>query len=198
MRAVKIVLAAVAAVVVLAIVAVAVVAATFDPNEYKGAVTDAFTARTGRTLVIEQDLRLAYFPWLAVTTGGITIGSAASFGGAAAPFVTATRVEARVKLLPLLARRIEIGTVELTGLTLNLARDAEQRGNWQDLVEAVGDAVTEELRRRGDRDEHGNRAEEEGEVAFAEFEFEMHLVSTFQGSREVPPGVIGIPATSLP
>jgi len=144
MRAVKIVLAAVAAVVVLAIVALAVVAATFDPNEYKGAVTDAFTARTGRTLVIEQDLRLAYFPWLAVTTGGITIGSAADFGGAAAPFVTATSVKARVKLLPLLARRIEIGTVELTGLTLNLARDAEQRGNWQDLVEAVGDAAPAE------------------------------------------------------
>ncbi len=138
MRAVKIVLAAAAAVVALAVVAVAVVAATFDPNEYKGAVTDTFTARTGRALVIEQDLRLAYFPWLAVTTGGITIGSSADFGGAGAPFATAARVEARVRLLPLLARRIEIGTVELTGLTLNLARDASSRGNWQDLVEAAG------------------------------------------------------------
>jgi uncharacterized protein involved in outer membrane biogenesis len=137
MRAVKIVLAAAAAVVVLAVVAAIIVAATFDPNEYKGAVTDAFAARTGRALVIEQDLRLAYFPWLAVTTGGVTIGSSADFGGAAAPFVTATRVEARVRLLPLLVRRLEIGTVEIEGLTLNLARDAEQRGNWQDLVETV-------------------------------------------------------------
>jgi AsmA protein len=138
MRAVKIVLAAVAAVVALVVVAVIIVASTFDPNEYKGAVTDAFTARTGRALVIEQNLRLAYFPWLAVTTGGITIGSSAEFGGTAAPFVTATRVDARVRLLPLLARRLEIGTVVIEGLTLNLARDAEQRGNWQDLVEAVG------------------------------------------------------------
>ncbi|HJR68514.1 MAG TPA: AsmA family protein, partial [Gammaproteobacteria bacterium] len=138
MRAVKIVLAAVAAVVALAVVAVIIVAATFDPNEYKGTVADAFTARTGRALVIEQDLRLSYFPWLAVTTGDITVGSSAEFGGAAMPFVTAARVDARVRLLPLLARRIEIGTVEIEGLTLNLARDAEMRGNWQDFVEAVG------------------------------------------------------------
>ena len=146
MRAVKVMLGAVAAIVALVIVAVIIVAATFDPNEYKGAVTDAFSARTGRALVIEQDLRLAYFPWLAVTTGGITIGNAADFGGAAAPFATATRVEARVRLLPLLARRFEVGTVEIEGLTLNLARDASLSGNWQDLVEAVGtDAPAEPI-----------------------------------------------------
>ena len=57
-------------------------------------------------------------------TGGVTIGSAAAFGGPEQPFATARRVAARVKLLPLLSRRVEIGTVELDGLTLNLARDA--------------------------------------------------------------------------
>ena len=124
MRVVKIVLAAVAALRRCSSSSVAIFAATFDPNDYKGVVTDAFTARTGRTLTIDEDLRLAYFPWLAVETGGVTIGSAAAFGGAAQPFATARRVAARVKLLPLLSRRVEVGTVELEGLTLNLARDA--------------------------------------------------------------------------
>ncbi len=105
----------------LVIVAVAIFASTFDPNDYKGVATDTFTARTGRTLTIDEDLRLAYFPWLAVETGGVTIGSAEAFGGAAQPFATARRVAARVKLLPLLSRRVEIGTVELEGL------DAEPR-----------------------------------------------------------------------
>ena len=136
MRAVKLALAAVAGVVVLLVVAVVIVAWTFDPNEYKGVATDAFTARTGRTLTIDEDLRLTYFPWLAVETGGVTIGSAAAFGGAAQPFATARRVAARVKLLPLLSRRVEVGTVELEGLTLNLARDAALRGNWEDLLAA--------------------------------------------------------------
>jgi AsmA protein len=137
MRIAKILLAAVGVVVVLLVVAVAIVASTFDPNDYKGVATDAFAARTGRTMTIDEDLRLAYFPWLAVETGGVTIGSAAEFGGPAQPFATARRVAARVKLVPLLSRRVEVGTVELEGLTLNLARDAQLRGNWEDLLEAV-------------------------------------------------------------
>jgi AsmA protein len=136
-RIVKILLAAGAAIVVLLVIAAAILAFTFDPNAYKGVATDAFMARTGRTLTIDEDLRLAYFPWLAVETGGVSVGSAPAFGGATQPFATAERIAARVKLLPLLSRRVEIGTVELEGLTLNLARDAERRGNWDDLLEAA-------------------------------------------------------------
>ncbi len=142
MRAVKIVLGAVAALVVLLVIAAAIVAATFDPNDYKNVATDAFAARTGRTLTIDEDLRLDFFPWLAVETGGVTVGSAASFDAAAQPFAAVRRVAARVKLLPLLSRRVEIGTVELEGLTLNLARDAEGRGNWEDLVERAREPAT--------------------------------------------------------
>ena len=137
MRVAKILLGVVAGVVVLLIIAVAIVAATFDPNDYKGVAADAFTARTGRTLKVDENLRLTYFPWLALETGGVTIGSAPAFGGDAQPFATVRRVAARVKLLPLLSRRVEIGTVELEGLTLNLARDANLRGNWEDLLAAA-------------------------------------------------------------
>ena len=69
MRIAKIVLAAVAAIVVLLIVAVVIVASTFDPNDYKGVAANAFTARTGRTLTVDENLRLTYFPWLALETG---------------------------------------------------------------------------------------------------------------------------------
>src|SRR5262245_22709518 len=137
MRALKIVLAIAGVVVALVLIAVAVVAVTFDPNDYKDVATDTFRARTGRTLRIDQDLRLSYFPWLAVETGGVTVGSAPDFGGDAQPFLSATRVAARVKLVPLLSRRIEVGTVELEGVTVNLARNAELRGNWQDLLDTM-------------------------------------------------------------
>src|SRR5262245_7394188 len=139
MRIVKIVLVAVAAIVVLLVVAVVIVASTFDPNDYKGVAANAFTARTGRMLNVDEDLRLTYFPWLALETGGVTIGSAPEFGGDAQPFATVRRVAARVKLLPLLSRRVEIGTVELEGLTLNLARDAALRGHWEDLLAAANE-----------------------------------------------------------
>ena len=139
MRGAKILLGAVAALVALLVVAAAIVATTFDPNDYKSVATDAFAARTGRTLSIDEDLRLDYFPWLAVETGGVTVGSAPAFAEAGQPFATARRVAARVKLLPLLSRRVEIGAVEVEGLTLNLARDADLRGNWEDLLEAAAE-----------------------------------------------------------
>jgi AsmA protein len=139
MKAVKIVLAVVAACVALLVVAAVLVATLFDPNDYKGLVTDAFAARTGRTLAVERDLELSFFPWLAVETGGLTIGNARGFDAqGTGPFATVERVAARVKLVPLLVNReLEIGTVELDGLRLNLARDAALRGNWQDLLEAA-------------------------------------------------------------
>ena len=135
MKAAKIVLGVVAGFVLLLVVASVLVASFFDPNDYKGYATDAFEARTGRTLAIDEDLTLSFFPWLAVETGGITIGNAAGFGDQ--PFATIERAGARVKLIPLLSGQFEIGTVELDGLTLNLARDAAFSGNWEDLARAA-------------------------------------------------------------
>jgi len=140
MKAVKIVLGVLAGLVVLLVVAAVLVASFFNPNDYKGVAADAFTARTGRKLAVAQDLKLSYFPWLAVETGGITIGNAPGFGGDAAdnpPFATIGHLAARVKLMPLLHKQIEIGTVDIDGVKLNLARDAKLRGNWQDLLDAA-------------------------------------------------------------
>src|SRR5690606_23752114 len=77
-------------------------------------------------------LELELFPWLAVEAGGVTLGNAPGFDPAV-PFATAERVAAEVRLLPLLSRRVEIGTIRLDGLELNLTRDANGRGNWQDF-----------------------------------------------------------------
>lgn len=138
MRIVKVIGAVVAALVLLLAIGAVVIAMTFDPNDYKGAIADAVQARTGRTLTIDQPLKLSFFPWLAVETGGITLGNARGFDRAAdgspRPFATVQRAAARVKLLPLLERHVEVGTVELDGLRLNLARDAALKGNWEDLL----------------------------------------------------------------
>lgn len=133
MRALKIALGVIAGLALLLIAAALLVAYRFDPNDYKRYATDAFAARTGRTLALEDDLSLTFFPWLAVQAGGIAVGNAPGFGSE--PFATVERAAVRVKVLPLLTRRIEIGTVELDGLVLNLARDDARRGNWQDLLD---------------------------------------------------------------
>src|SRR5690606_21022902 len=106
-----------AALVALLIVAVAVVATVFDPNDYKDEVAALVESRTGRSLALDGDLELSYFPWLAVTTRNVTLGNAPGFGPE--PFASIERAAVRVKLMPLFERRVEVGTIELDGLVLN-------------------------------------------------------------------------------
>ena len=132
--------AAIAALAALLVVAVLLVVWLFDPNDYKDYVTDWAEEQTGRTFKIDDSLELEIFPWLAVETGGITVGNAEGFGEV--PFATVERVAARVRLIPLLTREVDIGTITLEGVELNLAEDADGRGNWDDLLRRLDVAGT--------------------------------------------------------
>ena len=103
-----------------------------DPNDYKNELSSLVEERTGRSFAIENDLELTFFPWLGVRTGSVSLGNPDGF--AEEPFASAAEVAVRVRLLPLLSRRLEFGTVELDGLELNLARNGEGVGNWEDLL----------------------------------------------------------------
>ena len=132
MRAIKILLAVVAAAVALVVVAAIALVVLVDPNQYKGYLTNWVEERTGRALTIDGDLELAFFPWLALETEAVTLGHPPGFD-VDVPFATVERVSAGVKLLPLLERRFEIGRVRVDGLRLNLMRGPDGRGNWQDF-----------------------------------------------------------------
>ena len=108
----------------------------FDPNDYRDDLAAMVEARTGRAFAIEDNLALAFFPWLGVETGRLRLGNAAGFGDE--DFASVASAAVRVRLLPLLRGRLEIGTVELDGLELNLARDAEGRESWADLLVSAG------------------------------------------------------------
>ena len=76
---------------IVTVVAVAVFAAivfmlVFDPNDYKDKIAAGVKEATGRELVIEGDLRLSLFPWLAVEMGKTELGNAPGFDDA--PFAS--------------------------------------------------------------------------------------------------------------
>ncbi len=132
MKLLKIVGAGVGAIVTLLIAAVIVLYLTFDPNDYKGYLADWVTERTGRTFAIDDDLELTFFPWLGVTTGNVRLGNLAEFGDE--PFAAIDELTVSVQLMPLLRRQVEIGTVRLDGLELNLATTEDGANNWSDLL----------------------------------------------------------------
>ncbi len=130
-KPVKIAVGVVAGVVVLLVVAVGVAAALFDANAFRGRITAEVKRATGRELVID-DLHVSVFPTLGARIKGARLGNAAGFGSE--PFAQVADAEVGVRLLPLLLRReVQVGSVTLDGVQLNLAKNADGTGNWQDL-----------------------------------------------------------------
>lgn len=124
----------IALVVVLVVVAAIAVPMLVDPNTVKEQITTRVREQTGRDLKVSGDIELSVFPWLGVNLGAAELGNAQGF---AAPYFARTkRVKIHVKLLPLLERKLEMDTVTIEGLAINLARNAKGRSNWDDLLAA--------------------------------------------------------------
>ncbi len=117
-----------------ALVLIASVALPFlvDPNDFKDDIARVVRQKTGRTLTLEGNLALSIFPWLGLELGAAKLSNAPGFG--AEPFAAVQRARIRVKLLPLLKKKVEMDTVELDGLVLNLEKNARAQTNWADLA----------------------------------------------------------------
>ena len=118
-------------VVLLFVVLIVAVGMLVDPNDYKGDITAAVQSATGRQLTLDGDLTLELFPTIRIAVGSAALSNAPGFGDE--PMARIGGAELRVGLLPLLSGRVELSEARLTGLELNLARDARGRNNWQDL-----------------------------------------------------------------
>jgi len=129
-------LALVAGGLVLLAAAIAVaVALLVDPNDFKGTLEARVRAATGRELRIEGPISLSFFPWLGLSLGPTELGNLPGFPTPVLARLEHTRI--RVRLLPLLfEQRLEMDTVTVRGLSLNLARDAAGRTDWAGLVPA--------------------------------------------------------------
>lgn len=124
-----------AAIVVLAGLLIAFVAATFDPNDYKDRIVAAVQEKTGRTLALEGDLSLSFYPSIGIELGRASLSERKGGG----QFAAVDSAVVAVKLLPLLSKDVIVDGVELKGLRLNLERDASGRMNFEDLMPAPAD-----------------------------------------------------------
>ncbi|WP_028080523.1 AsmA family protein [Solimonas soli] len=128
----KIALLVLGGIVLLVIAALVAAVLLFDPNAYRGRIQDAVKDETGRELTL-GDIQLKIFPWLRVSLADARLGNAAGFGDR--PFAEVKNVSVGVQLMPLLFdKQIKVSAVELDGLHLNLAKNAEGVSNWQDLI----------------------------------------------------------------
>ena len=118
--------------VLLVVVAVVVLPMVVDPNDYKDEIVSKVQEQTGRTLRIGGDLDLSVFPWLGIEIGDLELSNAEGFGDKA--FAAVKHAAIRVKLMPLLSKQLEVDTIGLDGLALNLAKKKDGSTNWDDLA----------------------------------------------------------------
>lgn len=115
----------------------------FDPNDYRDEIAGYVEEQTGREMAIDGEIGLTFFPWLGITVGGVTLANAEGFE--AAHFAEVEVAAVRIRFLPLLRRELHLDTVRLDGLRLNLARDADGRSNWDDILERLETAPAEPI-----------------------------------------------------
>ena len=102
----------------------------FDPNDYREQIEEIVAQETGRTLTIEGDIGLAVFPCCSVELNRTVLSNPPGFGEDVFFSIDAAAVS--LKLWPLIVdQQIEIGTVELSGLQINLVQRADGATNWE-------------------------------------------------------------------
>ncbi|BCX88511.1 AsmA protein [Methylomarinovum tepidoasis] len=111
------------------IVAVAGLILFVDPNAYRDDIARVVEEKTGRTLTIEGELHLSVFPWLGIQTGPLALANPPGFGDE--PMLRVEGAEIRVRLLPLLHKRVELDRIVLAAPRIHLVKDARGRGNWE-------------------------------------------------------------------
>ncbi len=122
------------------IVAVAIAVRAIDVNDFIAPIQKRVKDATGRDLVIRGgiDFKLSLEPELWIDD--VSLSNAE--WGKSAQMLTAKRVEAQVKLLPLLQRRFEIVRFKLIDPVIALETDAGGKGNWEFSSAGGGGAAT--------------------------------------------------------
>ena len=77
-KVIRISLYVIAGLAALLVVGVAVFALTFNPNKYKGEIERAVKEKTGRTLSLKGDLRIAFWPALGAKVAGVSLSERGS------------------------------------------------------------------------------------------------------------------------
>lgn len=130
MKILKYVLIVAAAVAILAGGFIAYIAATFDPNAYKPQIIRLVKEKKQRTLTLDGDIKLAFWPSLGADLGKLSLSEFKSDKEFAA--IESARVA--LALVPLLSKQLVVSEVTIKGVRANIVRFKDGRTNIDDLL----------------------------------------------------------------
>ena len=118
----------IAGLIVIFIIALAGFIYTFDANQYKTEITEQLAAATGRQISIAGDLDIALYPWIGIKVNDVTVSNDEAFSNTT--FLTIDQCDVRIRIIPLLRKRLEIERLVLNRLSLNLEKNTAGEKNW--------------------------------------------------------------------
>lgn len=130
MKIVKYLLVAVAGIVVMVGGVIAYIAATFDPNAYKPQLIQLVKDKKQRTLKLDGDIKLSFFPSIGADLGKVALSEFKS----ETEFAAVERARVALKLLPLLSKKAIVDQIEVSGLRATVIKRKDGRLNIDDLL----------------------------------------------------------------
>lgn len=124
----------VGAIVVVAVAVVAYVAATFNPNDYKAQIIKAVKDSKQRTLRLDGDIKLSFYPNIGASLSKVSLSEFKSDKEFAA--IESARVS--LALMPLLHKQVVVDEVSVSGLKATLVKHKDGSTNIDDLLGPSG------------------------------------------------------------
>jgi AsmA protein len=114
-------------------VALGIASLLISPDSARDAVATEIRAVTGLEPLLGGPIKVSFFPSGSVEFGAVAVGGK----GQGDPAVTAERLVARLRTLPLLAGRIEISDITLERPLISVDIDGNGNSNWTPLLAAL-------------------------------------------------------------
>ncbi|MDI1362655.1 AsmA family protein [Methylotenera sp.] len=114
----------------LVLIAVGIITATFNPNDYKQKVIDLVQEKKERTLTLDGDIKLAFWPKIGANLGRVSISEHKN----SKEFASVNGVKVSLALLPLLKKELVVDTVYIDGAQANIVKYKDGTTNFDDLM----------------------------------------------------------------
>lgn len=132
-KPVKYFLIAVASLGILAIVGVLAIVLLVDVERYKPKIEQLVTEKTGYPLTLGGEIELSIFPWIGLSFTDLQLDNPDGFVNK--NFVHVEDFQARLRVVPLLSRKVEISKFVVEEPQIYLEKNPQGIWNWQKLTE---------------------------------------------------------------
>ena len=121
--------------VLLVIIAAFVLPMVIDPNDYKETIENKIQTNIGRNAHLNGEIQWRVFPWLALTFNDVTLENEKGFKGE--NIAEIQQLSARVKLLPLLKKELQIGEISIDDAQFNIQITKKGNSNYQSILDTI-------------------------------------------------------------